>query len=316
MTVATTADAQVLIGEQSGFGSEASSYFKMPFTAESINFVSDTVVSEEITSDRAIKDVIRVATGAEGDINFELQYHSAIDLLLEGALGNDFGGDTLTEGTTTKFYSIEKNFKIAGANQQMTFMDMAVGSFSVEAEIGSLIAGTAGFLGGTVKETGGNPAFDTDSPSSVATATTGAIFSSADTTTLFKLGDANGGSPTTQTNVQAFSFAIDNGLRQQRAIGDKNIVGIGLGRFNVTGSMTMHFDNIIEMNKFLSDDAREMELHLTDGTRGYIFKFPQVKYTSAEVVAGSVDEDIVVSFELQKIEGTAGHTLEVTRDPS
>ena len=103
MAVATTADAQVLIGAQSAFGSEATTYYKMPFTAESINFVSDTVVSEEITSDRAIKDVIRVATGVEGDIEFELQYHTAIDKIMEGAFGNDFNvSDELTEGTTTK----------------------------------------------------------------------------------------------------------------------------------------------------------------------------------------------------------------------
>ena len=312
MAVATTADASVLIGTQSGFDAEASTYYKMPFTAESINFVSDTVVSEEITSDRAIKDVIRVATGAEGDIEFELQYHDAIDEILEGAFGADYAGNSLKEGTTTKYLSIQKNFQIAGANKQITFTNMAVGSLEIEAEIGSLITGTAGFLGGTVV----GDAVDTGSAASDSTSAAGAIFSSADTTTLVKLGDANGGSPTTQLNVQAFSFAIDNGLRQQRAIGDKNIIGVGLGRFNVTGSMTVHFSEITEMNKFLSDDAREIELHMTDGTRGYQFKFPEVKYTSAEVVAGGVDEDIMVEFELQMLEGTAGHTVEVVRDPS
>ena len=316
MAVATTADAQILIGAQSAFGSEATTYYKMPFTAESINFVSDTVVSEEITSDRAIKDVIRVATGVEGDVEFELQYHTAIDEIMQGAFGNDFNvSDELTEGTTTKYFSIEKNFLAGTTNNRVTFIDMAVGSLEISAEIGSLITGTAGFLGGTVV----SDTFDTSSATSGSAVTSGSIISSAETATQVKLGAANGGSPSQVTNVQAFSFTIDNGLRQQRAIGDKNIVGIGLGRFNVTGSMTGHFDDQAEMNNFLADTAREIHFVTDDAestNRGYTFKFPNVKYTSAEVVAGGVDEDIVVEFEFQALEGTAGHTVQVVRDDS
>ena len=314
MAVATTADAQVLIGAQSAFGSEATTYYKMPFTAESINFVSDTVISEEITSDRAIKDVIRVATGVEGDIQFELQYYTAIDSIMEGAFGSSFSTDVLTEGTSTKYYSIQKNFLSGATNNQATFIDMAVGGLELEAEIGSLITGSASFLGGTLV----GDAFDTSSATSGSSVTEGSILSSAETTTTIELGAANatltGASP--ETNVQAFSFAIDNGLRQQRAIGDKNIVGIGLGRFNTTGSMTMHFDSQAEMNNFLADTARAVQFQVSDGTRGYIFDFPNVKYTSAEVVAGGVDEDIVVEFEFQALEGTSGHTVKVTRDAS
>ena len=314
MAVATTADAQVLIGAQSAFGSEATTYYKMPFTAESINFVSDTVVSEEITSDRAIKDVIRVATGVEGDIEFELQYHTAIDLIFEGAFGNNYSTNELTEGTSTKYFSIEKNFLAGSTNNRATFIDMAVGGLSIDAEIGALITGSASFLGGTLV----GDAFDENSATSGSSVTEGSILSSAETTTSIEIGAANatltGASP--ETNVQAFSFAIDNGLRQQRAIGDKNIVGIGLGRFATTGSMTMHFDSQAEMNLFLADTARAIQFQVSDGTRGYIFDFPNVKYTSAEVVAGGVDEDIVVEFEFQALEGTSGHTVKITKDAS
>lgn len=315
MAVANTSDAKLLIAEQSDFDTFSSlSFYEMPFTAEGLNFVSDTVVSEEITSDRAIKDVIRVATGVEGDVEFELQYHTAIDMMLEGAFGADYSTNTLTEGTSTKYYSLEKNFKTGSTNNQITFQNMAIGGLEIEAEIGSLITGSASFLGGTVS----GDAFDTSAATAEETSPAvveGEIFSSADTTTLIKVGAANG-TPSTVTNVQAFSFAIDNGLRQQRAIGDKNIVGIGMGRFNVTGSATMHFDSNTEMNNFLADTARSMEMVVSDGTRGYTFNFPNVKYTSAEVVAGGVDEDIVVAFEFQALEGSGGSTVEITRDPS
>ena len=317
MAFASTSDAKLYIAEQASFGSSpGSGYQYIRYTGESIAFAAETATSEEISTSRGISDVIRTAGGSSGDIEFELSYDAVTDMFLEGALqDNSFaGGDqVLQNGSTQTYYTIEKEF-VGTATDYFLMKDAAVSTFAINIEQGAIITGTVGLLGSTLVSDD-----DSVTGSAITAAGSNAVMSAVDTETVIKLtavDTTSWGGISAQTNVQSASFLIDNTLREQRRIGTSALAGIGAGRFNVTGTLVLYFESNDEYANFMSETARSLYIECKQGAVGYVFEFPKIKYTTAEVLAGGIDEDVLVSFEWQGLESATNKTMKVTRDTS
>lgn len=87
--------------EESSFGvTPTSATFKeVRLTSESLSHTKQTVVSEELRSDRMRSDVIEVGASAEGEIQFELSFNSFNDLF-EAALQGTFVEVSTTASAT------------------------------------------------------------------------------------------------------------------------------------------------------------------------------------------------------------------------
>lgn len=309
MAFATTADAKLIFAPQTAWDSiPTSGYQYMRFNSESLAFAAETITSEEITTSRGVSDVVRTTGGVAGDIEFELAYDAVTDYILEGALQDtSWETDALKNGTTQQYFTIEKQFT-GTAGEYFLAKNCAIAGLEVTVEQGALVMATASVMGSTM----------TQSASSINTATITAAGSNSIVSGVGSNVDiAVGGSPSSaasKDNVQSCSFAIDNGLREQRRIGSSALSGVGSGRFVVTGSLVMYFEDDAEYTTFMNETARQLELTLkgTDG-KGYVMNFPSIKYTTAEVLASGIDTDIVVEFEWQALEHSTG-TLIVTRD--
>jgi hypothetical protein len=95
---ADSSSAQLYVAEEDCWGQNPLTYSPAPvlaalrFTGESLTHTQESITSDEIRSDSQVTDLVRVAVGAEGDVNFELSYR-AFDTLFEGMLRNTWDSE-------------------------------------------------------------------------------------------------------------------------------------------------------------------------------------------------------------------------------
>ena len=95
-------------------------------------------------------------------------------------------------------------------------------------------------------------------------------------------------------------------LRNQMAVGSKFPVGIGTGRFELTGSAQAYFDNWEMMNNMLNHDTVSLAWPVFDGVQNtYYFTVPAVKITADPVTVKGIDQDVMEDL-----------TWEAFRDPT
>jgi hypothetical protein len=310
MAIASASNAYLLLGEESTFGTSPAAAQYLRFTGESLAYTAEAITSEEIRSDRNVTDVVRASVGVEGDVSFELSY-GTYDLLMEGCFQSAFASNILINGTQFLSYTIEKGFstQTSGvANEFFVFKGLVPGVMSLELATGSIVNGSFGFIGKSQNtySGAGNAAYN-NTVSSPTAATTSDVMNVVSMLTLQEGGGSIG-------NVQSMSIEIDNGLREQRIIGSTALAGVGSGNFNCTGTLVAYFDSMALYNKFLNETATSLQAVLNDGSNSYTMDFPNVKYSTATVLAGSADEDVVVELEWQALyhAATAG-TVKITR---
>ena len=88
---------------------------------------------------------------------------------------------------------------------------------------------------------------------------------------------------------------VDGALRMQNAIGYLGSVGIGQGRFNVSGNISIYFKDLSVYNKYINDNSFNLAFSVEDTAgNAYIFSMGNVKLESATVTAGGSDQDIMI----------------------
>lgn len=312
MSIASGSNTYLAYGEESTYGTAPANLTALRFTGESLNFKAASTVSNEIRADRNVSDVIRTAYSSEGAFNFELSY-GTFDAFIEGLLQSTWSGAgagaTLTNGVTQKSYTIEKGMSTQAsgvANKFFLFTGMVPDGMSLTMNTGAIVNGSMKFKGSNT--TYGTSAQD----ASLTAANTNSVMNAVAHLAMTEGGSSIG-------NVRTLSFEIDNGLREQRAIGSQAAIGIGAGKFHVKGKMSVYFSDATVYQKFLNDTASSLTVTFDDngGTAGgntYIFNFPKVKYSGATIVAGSSETDIVVDLEWSALyDSGIGGTLRITR---
>tara|TARA_R100001509_G_scaffold162714_1_gene135046 strand:+ start:1010 stop:2011 length:1002 start_codon:yes stop_codon:yes gene_type:complete len=300
-----------------GLGTDTTASLRV--TAESIVPAVSTIASEEIDSSRNVSDLNKVSSQAEGDIEFEFSADGPIDALITSVLqatgsgANDVDNmadnTTYFNGTTQTSYAIEKKTSDGSTNFFQLYQGMVPNTLELTAESGSFVTGTVGFVGSKINAMSGSATLT----SSLTTTTQPFSTVHADTNIKFNTGAAS----TTNadyaelTNVvpTAFSLNFDNGLRAQTQIGSTDLAGIGAGRFTATGSLTVyanHADSQTLFNNYINTTRFGMCVQIGDSTNTYRFYMPEVIITSAQVLAGGNDEDVLMELEFQAVKTTVG----------
>lgn len=193
----------------------------------------------------------------------------------------------LTNGVTLTPFSIER--QMSEVTQYMLFRGMYPSKFSTSFASGSLTEGSFSFLGKEMVRLG-------------ATGLTGAPAASL----AFEIQNAvtgvgniwENGAPLASTYIKSLSMDVDSGLRAQDAIGTLGLVGVGIGTFVAKGSLEVYFADGTLFDKFLGDTFTAISFSTKDSSgNGYVITFPRVQLTSAKVMAGAKDSDLMASFE-------------------
>ena len=118
-----------------------------------------------------------------------------------------------------------------------------------------------------------------------------------------------------------FSISINNGLRPQDKVGSADLAGVGVGRFNMSGTANPYFEDLSLYNKFINNQYNELVYLIDDDSTTaignvYVLTMPRVKFTTMEVPATAADTDIMQPLSWQATQdSTTGATLVIERIP-
>lgn len=261
----------------------ASALTAMRYTSEDLAETIETKASDEVRADRMVSDLSRVGFGVGGSINFEYSV-GTWDAFLEAALGGAFAVDILKNGSTKKSFTLEKKF--ADKALFHSFTGMMINSLSLSIASKQVITGKMDFIG----KAGATAAVSVGTGDPTAATTFDIMTASANVGTLKEGGSALGAG----IYLKKIDLQISNGLRGMDAVGNQGNVGVGQGRFELTGVVEAYFESWALYNKFKAGTATSLEFTITDGTKSDVVLIPKIKFSDAKVVGPGNGQDVMV----------------------
>lgn len=211
---------------------------------------------------------------------------------------------------TQKSFTLQKRFNDATSVVYQNLTGMVADTMSMSFDTGSILTGSFGFIGqasniGTTQIAG---ATDTGT-------TTTDVMNAVSNLQNIEFDD-------TDTTACLVNMTLDTtgNLRAQNCIGNLAAVGVGTGRQEITGSITLFFEDITEYNKFLNNTEFKLSFRLQDGSgNAYVVTLPKVKYEGMTMNAGGLDGEVELSGTYRALLGTVGgvnHMIEIDRLPA
>ncbi|QGH74821.1 hypothetical protein MAL1_00074 [Bacteriophage DSS3_MAL1] len=187
-------------------------------------------------------------------------------------------------------FTIETAFNDIG--QYMVQDGMVPGTFSLEVATGAIITGTIGFQGRATQLRQSTVLGDVGSYT-VLGAQTGEVMNATT-----NVGEIEKDGSTFGASIQSISISGEANLRQQAAVGSKFAKGIGAGRFNLTGSMTVYFEDEQLFNDFINHETVALSFAVTDlDGQTEIFTIPAIKFSQDQIAPGGIDQDVFDNVE-------------------
>ena len=206
-------------------------------------------------------------------------------------------GQRLVNGVAAKFFSLEKTFNDTTATTYQYFTGLYVNGLSLSFETGSILSGAFDLLGrgATITEV------RVSTPTDVAAPTNDVMNS------VSNLNQIEFDNVATTASILSMTLDITNNLRQQNAIGSLNAAGIGAGRMDVTGSISLYFDTKAEYVKYLNNTSFSVSFRVQDGVgNAYVISMPNVEYESMSNNASGLDTDVILEGSYRALLGTVG----------
>ena len=214
----------------------------------------------------------------------------------------------LRNGTTLKSFLLEKAF--TDVNEFFSFTGMRVGTANISIAPGAILTGSFGFSGENATVQGNSIIAGLTSPESIEVAAND-VFNAVDNVGNVLID----GAVDPDVCFTEISFDVENNLRFQPCIGQLESSGIGVGRTQISGTLSAYFVNRAFFEKYLNFETTAISFTVTDAAGNtYLMDFPSVKFTNGEVVAGGNDEDVLVTIEFTaKRDPTYGFTFGMNR---
>ena len=206
----------------------------------------------------------------------------------------------LKQAATSKFFSIEEGFLDLDLQQILT--GAMVNSLSLDIKPNAIVTGTIGLLGKAAS------AFSASSiDESPDAASTTSPFDSY--TGSLKEGDV------TIAVVTGLTLNMQNGLETMFALFDDDPYRIGVGRANLTGTLSAYFISADLANKFIAETESSLELVLTDlAGNSYNILVPRIKYTGAD--KSMTENNVAIDLPFQALySSTQSTALRIDRIP-
>jgi len=264
-----------------------------------IKVARQSLQSAEYRQDRAIAGVRLGNKTPTLDVPFEFSYTS-FDEFLEAALFGSWTTNVLKQGVTKKFFTVEEGF--TDIAQYQTLTGAMVNDFSLDIKPNAMITGSFSLLGLVASAFAGS-SIDAN-PEAAETASPFDSYTGS-----LKEGGAS------IAIVTGLSLKLANGLEHFFALFNKDPAKIGVGRANLTGTLSCYFESAAMANKFLAETESSLEFTLTDlAGNSYTFLVPRIKYTGADRTLA--ENNISIDLPFQALyDPTEATALKITRTP-
>lgn len=233
-------------------------------------------------------------------------------------VADDASGDSVTitpmnylrNGVTTKPFTIQKAFTDLTAPEYWNFTGAVVDSMKLMLETRSILKAEFSFISksSAMTET------QFGSASLVAPNTNDVMNAVGNVAAIVFDGDPGAN----QFYFNNLELEVANNVRGQEAVGTLGFIGIVPGRQEINGSLELYFENSALFDKFRAATAFSLSFMVADASgKRYIFTIPRAKYTSMEIVAGGLDEDIFAKAEFEGLVNSAGtYQFQISRASS
>lgn len=243
---------------------------------------------------------------------------SALGIRPLSDVADDASGDSVTitpmnylrNGVTTKPFTIQKAFTDLTAPEYWNFTGAVVDSMKLMLETRSILKAEFSFISksSAMTET------QFGSASFVAANTNDVMNAVGNVAAIVFDGDPGAN----QFYFNNLELEVANNVRGQEAVGTLGFIGIVPGRQEINGSLELYFENSALFDKFRAATAFSLSFMVADASgKRYIFTIPRAKYTSMEIVAGGLDEDIFAKAEFEGLVNSAGtYQFQISRASS
>ncbi len=237
---------------------------------------------------------------------------TAAKLVVEGgpALITEAAGDAITmkgeyirNGTTRVSFSGEKDF--TDITQYEWYEGLIPGNLDLAIESDSIVTGSFTFLGLTT----GLQQTTTGTGTVTAASTTDVMNAVSNVLKVVSNGSI------LSDCVQTANFSLNDNLRGIKCVGVLGNNDVGVGRCDITGTLTVYFANNTLYDRFTQVQTSSLSFVIEDEAgNAYIITFPRIKYTALSAVASGPDSDVVLDMEFQALRDNATDaTIQIDR---
>lgn len=259
----------------------------------------------------------RVVTADGTNITFNAPTTAATEASPSGKV-EIFFGDFITNGieaVDSHEFVVERRFSDHSPVTREVFLQMAVDTLQITLRPEAIATGTVTFLGATAESdttvsnlySGGTPT-DLDAPDTNVYNTS---------SNIGRLGRDDNVIGSADNFVLDISLTIANNLRQKKGVGILGAADIGVGEFNVSGTLTTHFDDRTILQALLAQTETSLDYAVVDADgRAMVFDLPRIKYTSGSPDVPGKNADVTLAAGIQAIrDATLDYTMLVQRLP-
>lgn len=297
---AVTDESSLAYGVQSACGTPQTVLTALRYTSDDIALTTEASESNEIRSDRNVTDLIRTSASLGGSVGFELSYETFdpfFQALLQSTTALDGAGTPIKNGKAKKYFTMERNVPTSSGNNYTSWSDLQVASLDLSIQQGDVgVTGSWTMLGQGL-------------PVNSGTSIDGSGYTAANTNPIYSIVSGVGEVEVDGVvvgSVQSVNLTISNNLREQRALGAVSASGIANGRFTVTGSTSIYFENNTMSSKFINDGTFTLKITLEDSmgtTSGNIYEIwlPKLKFSNLTNSIPGVGQDVILAGDFQAL---------------
>ena len=232
----------------------------------SVGLEKASLLSEEIRSDRQITDMRHGVKSVSGDVAFELSPDS-FDDFIQAALMGTWTANVLKAGTTRRSFTIERFFD--DITQYYRATGCEINTMSLDIAPNAIVTGSFGIVGKDI-----STAQTAISGSSYGSTPDKRVFNSLSGTLLLDSVEV--------AVVSQLTLNLENGIENLAVVGQDTQTRGAAGRSNLSGEVTVYFEDLTFLNLFHNETEAAIELTLSSGAESYQITLPRCLFNGGK----------------------------------
>jgi len=215
-------------------------------------------------------------------------------------------GSYLRNGTTEHSYSVIRYHGGLASGQYFTFLGQVINTFNLSAQAGAILTGSFDFIGKK-----GSLAQSSASVTAATAAGTTSVLNSVSNVAEVR----EAGSDVASCLVQGLDFSVANNVRGMKALATLGNCDIGVGKCDVTGTLTAYFKDNSLYDKYLAATASSISYKVEDSSgNAYIIDMPQIEFETDGINVGGQDQDVTETLGFRALKDpTYGYTIQISK---
>lgn len=233
-----------------------------------VRISKQTDIPNEVRADRNVGSIVDVGRMVQGSVSGLLSYGTYDDWLAD-LFCSSWATDVLKNGVVGKARTMEFTFEQGATDSFIRYRGVRFNTLDLTMRARQSVQANFGLMG-------------IGSPTPTTAILSGATYTAPTDTPVFNAALNVGSLELTgiaaSPKMQALTMRINNNIYQNDIVGQYEPYSHGLGRFEVTGTMTVYFENLDTYNAILAHSDVAIAFTLTDELgNSYAVSVPKVK---------------------------------------